>query len=170
MILLKNGRLFCIIRYTPMVRVSEFTNDIDFLDNHDSATSAALAVLLARMAKQANVSAECLTQLATLCPVERGQGGGCTSCVGNLTALPAACGDRDEASYNTHFFCGEGWPSFSIFSTPMASYCVANMPAPLPASPTHDKGWAEYLSCDAVSPLRDDDFPLKDDDLLLKQC
>ena len=165
------------VRYTEMVRVSEFTNDIDFLENHDSATPAALAVLLARMAKQVNVSAACLSELAGLCPRERGQGGNCTACVGALKALPTACGDADMASYNTHFFCGEGWPSFSMFSTPMARYCVADTPvsrfrqpprprcrckkrvrrqltrcrlqAPLPAAPTHDAGWAEYLSCDA---------------------
>ena len=57
-----------------MVRVSEFTDDVDFLDNHDSATKAALAVLLSRMAKQVNVSAQCLEQLGSLCPGQRGLG------------------------------------------------------------------------------------------------
>ena len=137
------------VRYTPMVRVSEFTNDIDFLDNHDSATSAALAVLLSRMAKQVNVSASCLDKLGSLCPAQRGQGKSCLACVGDLSSLPDECGDKTMSNYNSHFFCGEGWPSFSMFSTPMAEYCVENTPAPLEQSPTQDKGWAEYLSCDA---------------------
>jgi hypothetical protein len=51
--------------------------------------------------------------------------------------------------YNTNFFCGEGWPSFSMFSTPMAAYCVHSQPAPVPESPTNAAGWAEYTSCDA---------------------
>ena len=34
------------VRYTTMTRVSEFTNDVDFLDGHDSATSPALGPLL----------------------------------------------------------------------------------------------------------------------------
>lgn len=136
-------------RYTKLVRVSEFTDDVDFLDNHDSATSAALAVLLSRMAKQVNVSVQCLQRLDSLCPEQRGLGLSCLACVKNASSLPAACGNEEMSDYNTHFFCGEGWPSFSMYSTPMAEYCVENIPAPLPKSPTQDAGWAEYLSCDA---------------------
>jgi hypothetical protein len=103
------------VRYTQMYRISEFTDDVDFLDNHDSATSAALAVLLARMAKQVNVSQTCLDKLAQLCPQERGQGASCTACVAKLkqrpAGLPAACGDKEMSDYNTHFFCGEGCES-----------------------------------------------------------
>jgi hypothetical protein len=100
------------VRYTAMTRVSEFTDDVDFLDNHDSATSAALAVLLARMAKQVNVSSDCLSQLSAL-GCARAQGETCLDCVRNLSA-PASCGDANMADYNAHFFCGEGWPSFSM--------------------------------------------------------
>ena len=45
--------------------------------------------------------------------------------------------------------CLQGWPSFSMYSTPMASYCVESVPAPVEESPTNSAGWAEYTSCDA---------------------
>ena len=136
------------VRYTVMTRVSEFTDDVDFLDNHDSATSGALAVLLARMAKQVNVSESCLSALAAA-GCARAQGEPCLTCVRNLPSAPPSCGNATWADYNSHFFCGEGWPSFSMFSTPMAEYCVENQAAPVPATPTHAAGWAEYVSCDA---------------------
>ena len=135
------------LRYTVMTRISEFTDDVDFLDNHDSATPAALACLMATWAKQVNISSTCMADLGRVCP--RAQGARCASCVEGLAALPPSCGTGAAAEYSSNFFCGQGWPSFSMLSTPMAQYCVESQAAPLPSSPTNDQGWAEYLSCDA---------------------
>jgi hypothetical protein len=93
------------VRYTELARVSEFTNDVDFLDNHDSATPAALAVLMATWAKQVNVSDDCIADLAAVC--QRGHGQDCIDCVHGLSTTPTICGTADVLKYNTNFFCGE---------------------------------------------------------------
>jgi hypothetical protein len=111
------------VKYTTMTRVSEFTNNVDFLDNHDSATSPALAALMARMSKEVNVSAACLSSLGASCP--RAQGTSCLACVRNLSSTSDACGGADMADYNEHFFCGEGWVRLARSRSLAAGYTAA---------------------------------------------
>lgn len=68
------------------------------------------------MAKQANVSDACLAALDVNCPAQRGQGASCLACVGDLARPPLACGSGDMLRFDKHFFCGEGWPSFSMYA------------------------------------------------------
>jgi hypothetical protein len=151
-------------RFTAMYRVSEFTNDVDFLDNHDQATMAALAVLLVRQASRFSVSDDCLADLAKLCPAVRGQGSECTACVqkhAQVGNVPSCDGNQDDlqsvntsqdkyyrpkysrlaygssdgkpaspSAFRRNFFCGVGWPSFSMLQSPITEYCVESLPVP----------------------------------------
>ena len=143
-------------RHMAMYRISEFQNEVDFLSNHDSASYDALAALLTRQASTVNVTDACIAALNAACPALRGLGKKrCLPCAraASSSVVVQECGGTLRAAardFANSFFCGEGWPSFSIVSTPIARHCVASLPAPTVRSPTvPEAGWAPYLSCDA---------------------
>lgn len=142
---------------TAVYRVSEYTSDVDFLQNHDSGSIGALPPYLSRWAYwssddhrrtvPSSVPAGCMDALSAACPGLRGAAALCQECVANLSTTPPACtaqeGFQRAASVLLgNMFCGSGWPNFAFMDSPVAQYCVEHLPAP-----GSDDGFAPYLSC-----------------------
>ncbi len=147
-----------------MYRVSEFSQDVDFLSNHSSGDAAGEAMLLSAFVRQPGfLNQSCLEALAAACPGLRGTGAPCLACTS--THLPmAACGAEQPSTTfkvtdNAHFFCGaSAW--IDAQQSPLAEYTVDYLPSPTPqrcvphvinktAYGCRDPGFGPYLSCDA---------------------
>lgn len=113
-----------------MYRISEYTFDIDFLQNHNSADEDSMGVYVYHGTPYSTASnwpgstAEdwnrCQALLDTICGQHRGTGLACMACPeANREAVVRVCGnftdaDNQHQGFSVHFFCGIGWPG--VFS------------------------------------------------------
>eukprot|EP00040_Diaphanoeca_grandis_P028158 m.161768 g.161768 ORF g.161768 m.161768 type:complete len:478 (+) comp31253_c3_seq1:3430-4863(+) len=154
--------------YTTTHRISEYAEDVDFLENHNSATVDAFPLYLMTCSATGNCQPwnktqftktdeewdQCQTTLATLCPSERGHGfNGCVQCVdGHHDNVVAACGNYTDADmmhpgFPVHYYCGIGWPENLMYFSAITEYCVEHLPSP--KSDPRWEGYADYISCNS---------------------
>lgn len=148
--------------HTTAYRISEYTFDVDFLDNHDGANIGAIPAYVqnggamnetAIMGPNRTMDT-CLAKLERTCPSERGESFACMVCANHhRAALLATCGnfsDRDSRQgWAVHFFCGIGWPGSSLQRSPITEYCVEHLPAPQTDPVPGGNGFAQYVSCNS---------------------
>ena len=128
-------------------RASEYSFDVDFLQNHDAASFAAMPVYLQNGGAINETALErsgggapwsmdgCLSALDALCGEERGESFTCMACADRHRAdVTHACGNfsdgDDHHGWGVHYFCGIGWPGSSFQRSPVTEYCVEHAPAP----------------------------------------
>lgn len=116
--------------YTTTHRISEYAEDVDFLENHNSATADAFPLYLMTCSDTGNCQPwnktqftptdaawdSCEAELANLCGNVRGVGfNGCVECVDlHHDAVVQACGnytdaDKEHPGFPIHYYCGVGW-------------------------------------------------------------
>ena len=125
-------------RHTVAWRASEYTFDVDFLQNHDAADARTLPIYLQYSGAinescysgdpthpgsvQCNSNGPaCIEKLSTLCAAERGNGFACMACAdAHRAEIAAMCGNitnmddvQDTGLWGEHWFCGTGWPGGS---------------------------------------------------------
>jgi hypothetical protein len=125
--------------YTVVHRISEYAEDVDFLENHDSASVEAMPLYLMTCSPEGNCQPwnktqftktdadwdSCEVALASICPTQRGIGfNGCVQCVDDHhDEVVAACGnytdkDQEHPGYPVHYYCGIGpFPPSHPFSS-----------------------------------------------------
>jgi hypothetical protein len=157
------------LMYTTAYRISEYAMDVDFLENHNSATIDAMPLYLMTCSPEGNCQPwnktqftptdaawdQCHTQLQSLCGDTRGTGfNGCVECVdGHRDAVVAGpCGnytdaDKEHPGFPVHYFCGIGWPENLMYFSAITEYCVEHQPAP--KSDPRWEGYADYISCNS---------------------
>jgi len=147
-------------------RISEYSFEVDFLRNHDSASIEAIPLYLMTCADGHNCSPwdakkqspkwdSCHAAMQTLCPGSRGAAFNCMECAdAHKEQLTAACGtwsDQDtlqgEGSFAVHWWCGVGWPESAPVQGPITEYCVEY--EPLPEVTRMGEGFSDYLSCNS---------------------
>lgn len=154
--------------YTTMHRISEYAEDVDFLENHDSASPEAMPLYLMTCSPEGNcqpwnktqftkTDAEwdsCEVALANICPGHRGTGfNGCVECIdAHHDAVVAACGnytdaDKEHPGYPVHYYCGVGWPENLMYFSAITEYCVEHLQPEAPDSQW--EGFAQYISCNS---------------------
>ncbi|EGD75730.1 hypothetical protein PTSG_07846 [Salpingoeca rosetta] len=150
-------------RFDELFRISEYTLDLDFLENHNSATPDALAAYLSH-GTPLNTSTfwpnstahdwdMCQSTLSRVCGHVRGRAFDCMACATNYhDDIARVCGgnftSRDDPfeGFAVHFFCGIGWPESLVMNSTIAQYCVESQPVP---GGGFDRGYAQYLSCNS---------------------
>lgn len=146
--------------YTTTYRISEYAMDVDFLENHNSATAKAMPLYLMTCSDTGNCQPwnktqfvktdedwdECESLLAELCPEVRGTGfNGCVECVdSHRDRVVATCGnytdaDMEHPGFPIHYYCGVGWPENLMYFSAITEYCVEHLP-----SPQSDPRWQGY--------------------------
>ena len=129
-------------------RISEYSFDVDFLENHNAASVEAIPLYLMTCDPMGNCAPwstsdltgrwdECLAELATT-RCTRGGAFSCMACAdAHRAQIEAACGpfsDQDtldgEGSFAVHWFCGVGWPESVAEDGPITEYCVEYLPLP----------------------------------------
>ena len=123
--------------YTAPYRISEYTFDVDFLQNHDTGTSESIAIYVqngggyseadgAKKAGGNHTMDECLKTLESVCPADeyRGTSFNCTACADkHRAAVTEGCGTWSDADgsdgWFVHFYCGVGWPGSSFQRSPI---------------------------------------------------
>eukprot|EP00055_Hartaetosiga_balthica_P008681 m.33085 g.33085 ORF g.33085 m.33085 type:complete len:628 (+) comp6430_c0_seq2:130-2013(+) len=149
-------------RYDNVYRISEYTFDLDFLENHNSADIEAMGPYLMHgtpvttSSVWPNSTAEmwnhCQETMMEKCGSYRGQAFDCLTCayIHSNEIIPV-CGnfsfhDNPNEGFNIHFFCGTGWPESVIMNSTIAQYCVESEPFYGLNSTT---GYAQYVSCNS---------------------
>ena len=148
-------------RFNTLYRLSEYTFDVDFLENHNSADRTSMGVYIyhgtpfSTQAVWPNSTAEdwynCQDFLEEKCGQYRGTGLKCMACpeahreevvkhCGNFTGA-----DDQHQGFSVHFFCGIGWPESIILNSSVAEYCVESAPPP----PATGLEYAQYVSCNS---------------------
>ena len=152
--------------------ISEYTFDVDFLQNHDAAQAKTLPLYIqydgavnetcysgfAPGAAHCNGRGPaCIEKLETLCGAERASGWPCMRCAdGHRAELLSTCGNfsdaddvQDTGRWGEHWFCGAGWPGSTFQRSPMTSYCVEHTAAPQTDPTPAGDGYAQYVSCNS---------------------
>ena len=125
-------------------RISEYTMEVDFLENHDAASLGAIPVYVqnggamneTEIERADGVSIDgCLGALRA-----HGCAGGtsfeCMACAdAHRASVVAQCGNYSDGDHRAHgwavhFYCGIGWPGSSFQRSPVTEYCVEHAPAP----------------------------------------
>lgn len=149
--------------YTTAFRISEFTFDPDFLENHDAASKLSMPIYVqnhggvneSEYATGPGGLDGCGAGMEKLCPGMRGDSFACMKCAdAHRPAVEKACGkwsDEDDASagFAVHWFCGVGWPESSFQRSPITEYCVEHLPAPQTDPIPGGEGFAQYISCNS---------------------
>ena len=144
-------------------RISEYTMDVDFLENHDAASLGAIPVYVqnggamneTQIERDDGVSIDgCLGALRA-----HGCAGGtsfeCMACAdAHRASVVAQCGNYSDGDHRAHgwavhFYCGIGWPGSSFQRSPVTEYCVEHAPAPQTDPVPGGDGFAQYVSCNS---------------------
>lgn len=152
-------------QHVTAYRVSEYTFDVDFLENHDAANQAAMPVYFQNggaLNESASSGAaatnwtfdECLSQMAASCAPHRGSSFECMRCADEQRpAITGKCGKfsdgDDHLGWAVHFYCGIGWPGSSFQRSPITEYCVEHQAAPQTDPTPGGDGYAQYISCNS---------------------
>lgn len=153
-------------RFMRVYRISEYSFDVDFLQNHDAATIDAMPLYLMTCdvqgdcgpwdaKKQSPYWDECHEAIQRLCPNSRGAAFNCMECAdANREQLTSICGnwtDQDkmagDGSFAIHWWCGVGWPESAAIQGPITEYCVEYQP--LAEDTRMGDGFSDYLSCNS---------------------
>eukprot|EP00039_Didymoeca_costata_P020272 m.340697 g.340697 ORF g.340697 m.340697 type:complete len:581 (-) comp19466_c0_seq1:108-1850(-) len=155
------------LMYTTTYRISEYAMDVDFLENHNSATAESMPLYLMTCSPEGNCQPwnktefmksdedwdTCEAYLEKLCPM-RGTGfNGCMQCVDKSKEdVMKICGnytdqDKEHPGFPVHYYCGIGWPENLMYFSAITEYCVEHLPAP--NSDPRWKGFAQYISCNS---------------------
>mmetsp|Transcript_6448 Transcript_6448/g.11882 ORF Transcript_6448/g.11882 Transcript_6448/m.11882 type:complete len:432 (+) Transcript_6448:723-2018(+) len=156
-------------RWQRSYRISEYSFDVDFLANHDSATIDAMPLYLmtcdpgSSKCQPLNTSSyskdwdRCEEGMAAICPDMRGMGLECLSCATSHNhSVTTACGHWEAkdnfVGYAVHWYCGTGWPESILTRSPITEYCIESTPVPhrlrVDGWASSD-GWAQYASCNS---------------------
>jgi len=156
--------------YTVAHRISEYAEDVDFLENHDAASVEAMPLYLMTCSPEGNCQPwnktqftktdsdwdDCESMLAHICPSQRGIGfNGCVQCIDeHHDEVVAACGnytdeDKEHPGYPVHYYCGIGWPENLMYFSAITEYCVEHLPAPHADPRWGPGGFAQYTSCNS---------------------
>jgi len=146
-------------------RISEYTFDVDFLENHDAASKEAMPLYYQNggAINETEIETtgggnwtfdECLAELSSLCGVHRGTSFECMACAdANRPAVTSKCGTfsdgDDHEGWAVHFYCGIGWPGSSFQRSPITEYCVEHLEAPQTDPTPGGDGFAQYVSCNS---------------------
>ena len=159
-------------RYTDAWRISEYTFDVDFLQNHDAGDNQTLPLYVqysgainescysgfaAGADKCNSLGGACIDKLSSLCAAERGNGFSCMKCADrHRSQLLDTCGNfsnaddvQDSGRWGEHWFCGAGWPGSTFQRSPMTSYCVEHAMAPQTDPSPPGLGYSQYISCNS---------------------
>ena len=137
------------LQYTRSYRISEYSFDVDFLRNHDSASQEAAPLYLQTCSTDGTCTPfdatvqspnffECHDALQKMCPGERGKSFDCMKCANeNHDALSKICGNftnhdslQPSGNFAVHFWCGIGWPESAAIQGPITEYCVEHLLVP----------------------------------------
>ncbi len=155
-------------RWDRVYRISEYSFDVDFLSNHDSATVDAMPLYLMTCdpsgdCQPLNTSSyskdwdRCEAGMQDICPGQRGTGLSCLDCAkAHNESVTGSCGPwqaKDNfVGYAVHWYCGTGWPESILTSSPVTEYCVESTPVPEPLRKpgwADSEGYATYASCNS---------------------
>lgn len=164
-------------RSLRVFRISEYSEGVDLLANHDGADALAMPLyLMTCQPDGTNCSPwsareqsprwdECHAALAgdAALRCERGGGLACLACAeAQASLVRGACGEwspgdtlAGEGSFAVHWFCGVGWPEGAPAEAPITEYCVDYLP--LEAPRTAPKQPRAILRPSAVALPDDDD-------------
>eukprot|EP00755_Sulcionema_specki_P035359 Sspe_Gene.21737::Locus_8176_Transcript_1_1_Confidence_1.000_Length_1423::g.21737::m.21737 len=142
--------------YTTMYRLSEFSFDVDFLENHNSASIEAMPLYLMTctpggMCTPMNTSSyaknwtQCQEAMQSICGGLQGTAFKCMDCAkANNASVTKACGKWEYADtlvgFAVHWYCGVGWPESVLMDSPITEYCVEHDGSGPPA---------QYSSCNS---------------------
>ena len=158
--------------FLRVYRISEYSFDVDFLENHDAASADAMPLYMMTCDPTGLCTPwsvddmtprwdSCQEALASICPDQRGGSFACLDCMTAATeAVTEACGEwyaqdtlNGEGSYPVHWYCGVGWPESTPAQGPITEYCVEYLPLP-PAeeepSPTRGGGAAAAVVVSSI--------------------
>eukprot|EP00746_Dinoflagellata_sp_MGD_P065272 gnl/MRDRNA2_/MRDRNA2_27201_c0_seq1.p1 gnl/MRDRNA2_/MRDRNA2_27201_c0~~gnl/MRDRNA2_/MRDRNA2_27201_c0_seq1.p1 ORF type:complete len:481 (+),score=78.77 gnl/MRDRNA2_/MRDRNA2_27201_c0_seq1:63-1505(+) len=151
-------------RFLNVYRISEYSFDVDFLENHDSASLEAMPLYIMTCDPMGNCGPwtvgpkwdACQATLTKVCPSLRGAAFDCIACAEkNRDAVTTACGEftsKDsmdgEGSFPVHWHCGVGWPESVTEEGPITEYCVEYLPVADGKDEGGD-GFSGYLSCNS---------------------
>ncbi|CAK0793037.1 unnamed protein product [Prorocentrum cordatum] len=153
-------------RFMRVYRLSEYSFDVDFLENHNGASADAMPLYLMTCDPTGDCNPwdareqsprwdACHSAIQALCPASRGAAFNCMMCAeGHRDELTAACGNWTSAdsmegagSFAIHWWCGVGWPETATKQGPVTEYCVEYQPL---EGPTRmGDGFSDYLSCNS---------------------
>ena len=152
--------------YEIVYRVSELTDDVDFLPNHNAGDLVGEAAFLSdsgnfKSPLASDACAKALNQ--THCTPGSKSCLDCAAAVWATGTGPAANGVRAQCSDPgrawpldnkvAESWCGDEFSFFDWTATPVSEYCVERLPAPSTAVPPADhggvEGYTRYLSCNA---------------------
>lgn len=146
-------------RYNTLYRISEYTFDIDFLQNHNSADLESMGIYVyhgtpfATWSNWPGSTAQdwdrCQAYLEDVCGDVKGTGLSCMKCPdAHRDDVVKVCGnftdnDNEHEGFSVHFFCGIGWPESVILNSSITEYCVENV------APSAEMEFAQYVSCNS---------------------
>lgn len=151
-------------KFLNVFRISEFSFEVDFLENHDSASIEAMPLYIMTCDPMGNCGPwavgprweKCQATLSEVCPGLRGAAFQCMACATtHRSKVENACGaftnqdsTKGEGSFPVHWHCGIGWPESVTEEGPITEYCVEYMPVPVGKDEGGD-GFSGYLSCNS---------------------
>eukprot|EP01052_Picozoa_sp_SAG31_P011360 SAG31_NODE_641_length_13313_cov_5.365219_2_plen_522_part_00 len=154
------------VHYERVYRVSEGTDEVDLLLNHNAGDELGEAAFLTDsgnfVLSKSQIAADPCAQVLAKYSGCKPHTDGCMQCAARAwanssqTAIRAHCSNPAQPfpidNKAAEDWCGNGFTFFDWKVSPVAEYCVARIPSPTSADSPPDvtpPTYADYLSCDA---------------------